>query len=85
MAGLDPAGKQEILNLKQAVIELRAPGHGGWRIVRGVIPNPVECFAKSPLILSFSPQARLGELATKRGRIRKRMWLGEGTPEFSPA
>ena len=40
---------------------------------------------KSPLILSFSPQARLGELASQRGRIRKRMRLGEGTPEFSPA
>jgi hypothetical protein len=31
MAGLDPAGKQEILNLKQAVIELRALANSAWR------------------------------------------------------
>jgi hypothetical protein len=36
---------------------------------------------KSPLILSISPQARLGELASQRGSIRKRMLRGEGTPE----
>ena len=33
--------------------------------------------AKSPLTLSLSPQARLGELASQRGRIRRRMRLGE--------
>ncbi len=37
--------------------------------------------AKPPLILSFFPQARLGVLASQHGRIRKRMRLGEGTPE----
>ncbi len=40
---------------------------------------------KSPLILSFSPQARLGELATPRIRIRKRMRRGEGTLETASA
>ena len=41
--------------------------------------------AKSPLTLSLSPQARLGELASQRGRIRRRMRLGERTPERSSA
>ncbi len=39
--------------------------------------------AKDPLILSFSQQARLGELATPTACIRKRMQMGEGTPELS--
>jgi hypothetical protein len=38
------------------------------------------CLAKAPLTLSLSPQARLGELASQRGRIRERIRLGEGTP-----
>ncbi len=45
--------------------------------------NPVEWFAwtlqKDPLTLSLSPPARLGELASQRGRIRLRMRLGERT------
>ena len=45
--------------------------------------NAIHRFAKSPLTLSLSPPARLGELASQRGRIRKRMRLGERTPEFT--
>jgi hypothetical protein len=41
--------------------------------------NPAEWFAEDPLTLSLSQQARLGELAIQRGRIRKRMRLGERT------
>ena len=37
------------------------------------------CLAKAPLTLSLSLQARLGELASQRGRIRERIRLGEGT------
>jgi hypothetical protein len=37
------------------------------------------CLAKAPLTLSLSLQARLGELASQRGRIRERVRLGEGT------
>ena len=44
--------------------------------------NPVDRFAKDPLTLSLSPPARLGELASQRGRIRKRMRLGERTLEL---
>jgi hypothetical protein len=47
------------------------------------ILNQLDCFAlagaEDPLILSFSPQARLGVLAIESGHIRKRIWLGEGT------
>jgi hypothetical protein len=35
--------------------------------------------SEDPLILSFSPQARLGVLAIESNHIRKRIWLGEGT------
>ena len=45
--------------------------------------DPGDRVAKSPLTLSLSPPARLGELASQRGRIRKRMRLGERTPEFT--
>jgi hypothetical protein len=38
-------------------------------------------FEKDPLLLSFSPQARLGELAILSGPIRKRIEQGEGTLE----
>ncbi len=37
-----------------------------------------QCSGVPPLILSFSQQARLGELASQRGRIRKRMRLEKG-------
>jgi hypothetical protein len=40
---------------------------------------------KSPLILSFSPQARLGEHASQIYRVCKQTRLGEGTPEMSPS
>jgi hypothetical protein len=35
---------------------------------------------QDPLILSFSPQARLGELAIISSHIRKRIWLEKGRP-----
>ena len=38
--------------------------------------------AKPPLTLPLSLQARFGELASQRGRIRKRMRRGERTPEL---
>jgi hypothetical protein len=38
---------------------------------------------QDPLTLSLSLQARLGELAIESGHIRKRIWLGERTPEFT--
>jgi hypothetical protein len=46
------------------------------------MPNPDDKF-QDPLVLSFSPQARLGELATQSVRIRKRMRMGEGTPSIA--
>ena len=48
-----------------------------------MMPDPVHRFSgcyKDPLTLSLSQQARLGELATRVSRIRKRMRGGEGTP-----
>ena len=50
-----------------------------------MIPNPPNWFGEYPLTLSLSPPARLGEQATQPGRIRKRMRLGERTPELSAA
>ena len=41
--------------------------------------------SEDPLTLSLSPQARLGELASQRSRIRKRMRLGERTLRTSAA
>ena len=38
-----------------------------------------------PLILSFSPPVRLGELASQLGCICMQMQLGEGTAELSAA
>ena len=38
-----------------------------------------------PLTLSFSPQSRLGEIASLSSRIRLRIRLGEGTPELPAA
>jgi hypothetical protein len=37
--------------------------------------------SEAPLILSFSPRVRLGELATPG--VRRRMRMGEGTREWS--
>ena len=54
---------------------------GARSVCAVVIPNPVDASAEDPLTLSLSPQARLGELASQRGRIRKRMRLGERTLE----
>ena len=48
-----------------------------------VMPNPVDCFAKSPLILSFSAQARLGVLASFAAAPASGCGRGEGTPELS--
>jgi hypothetical protein len=47
----------------------------------GIIRLVESLMLKDPLILSFSPQARLGALAIQSGHIRKRIWLGEGTLE----
>jgi hypothetical protein len=38
--------------------------------------NPLECFTKSPLILSFSGQARLGVLASFAAAPAKRVRTG---------
>ena len=59
------------------------PGCGAaatrWR-VSAVPSEPLR--SPHPVLLQ---QARLGELASQRGRIRKRMRLGEGTPETAAA
>jgi hypothetical protein len=49
-----------------------------------MMPAPVDRFSgcyEDPLTLSLSQQARLGELATRVSRIRKRMRGGEGQGE----
>jgi hypothetical protein len=47
-----------------------------------MIAASLDCFilaaAKDPLTPALSQQARLGELATKSGHIRKRIWQGAG-------
>ena len=46
-----------------------------------MMPEPVHRFSgcyKDPLTPALSQQARLGELATRVSRIRKRMRRGEG-------
>jgi hypothetical protein len=40
-------------------------------------PNPAKG-VQDPLTPALSKQARLGELATQRRHIRKRIWRGEG-------
>ncbi len=53
---------------------------GGWRNFDCQQSQPKSRLP--PLILSFSPQARLGELASQRGRIRKRMQLEKGRLKY---
>jgi hypothetical protein len=48
-----------------AAVPAKARGRWGWRVI----------LSESPLTPALSPQARLGELASQRGRIRKRMRL----------
>ena len=56
--------------------------YGDRREPEGCFQNAVAiASAEDPLTLSLSPQARLGEVASQRGRIRKRMRLGERTLE----
>ncbi len=47
--------------------------------------DTVECFTKSPLILSFSAPARLGKLASFAAASASGCGRGEGTPELSAA
>ncbi len=47
--------------------------------------NQLDCFAKSPLILSFSAPARLGELASFAAASGCGCGRGEGTPKISLA
>jgi hypothetical protein len=59
-----------------------AIGPAGNGAAEPAISDPLDCFAsasaKDPLTPALSRQARLGELATQRDRIRERMRMGRG-------
>jgi hypothetical protein len=86
----DTAAMQEFLDQfsktiaedEHAVMILDQAGWHGSNAL--AVPANVTLVPRRPIItLSLSPQARLGELASQRGRIRKRMRLGESPLETS--